>query len=152
MSSDRFVTELVPDERVRRCLLGTGCTATLAGGVLIIGMPLIPAFKVALAILWLLSGIVEVRAMIRGMSRLRRIRVRPEGLVEGVAPDGRVEPVVLLPGSMVLARVAWLRIGFGDGCRYGELVTGNARRSDEWRLFQLIWRQRSSIFGRPEGS
>jgi hypothetical protein len=51
-----------------------------------------------------------------------------------------------------MSRVAWLRLEFDDGLRYGELLTGNPRRDEQWRRLQLIWRQPAAAFGGPEGS
>jgi hypothetical protein len=123
----------------------------LAGGLLITVMPLALTVRILFAALWLGSGLLELRSMALGMARLEAIRIAPDGRVCGLS-EGGIEPLELLPGSVVLARVAWLRIRFADGLRYGELLTGNPRRCRNWRCLQLVWRQRSSVFGRPEGS
>ncbi len=151
MSSARFEAELDPDKRVRRALACFACAATLAGALLIAIMPLALPVRVLFGGLWLASGSLELRAMMLGTARLERIRISADGRVYGLF-EGGVEPLELLPGSVVLARVAWLRIRFADGLRYGELLTGNPRRCRDWRCLQLAWRQRSSVFGRPEGS
>lgn len=151
MSSARFEAELIPDKRVRRALACFACAATLAGGLLIAIMPLALPVRVLFGALWLASGTLELRAMVLGMARLDGIRISADGQACGLSGGG-VEPLELLPGSVVLARVAWLRIRFADGLRYGELLMGNPRRCRDWRCLQLAWRQQPFVFGRPEGS
>ena len=46
----------------------------------------------------------------------------------------------LLSGSLVLPGVAWLRISVGTGPAYGELLTGNPRKNEDWRRLLVIWR------------
>ena len=48
--------------------------------------------------------------------------------------------VTVLPGSIVLPELAWLRIRAENGDTWGELVAGNHRQSKEWRRFQVIFR------------
>jgi len=46
----------------------------------------------------------------------------------------------VLPGSIVLADIAWLRIRAENGQIWGELVAADPRESEEWRRFQVIFR------------
>ncbi len=151
MSSARFEAELIPDERLRRALAGFAWAAMLTGGLLIALLPVVLPVRLVLAASWFTAGLLEVRAMALGMARVERIRITFDGRVSGLA-EGAVEPLQVLPGSVVLARLAWLRIRFADGLSYGELLAGDPRTSPAWRRLQLVWRQRSSVFGRPEGS
>jgi hypothetical protein len=112
-------------------------------------MPLLPHFKLAFACLWVCSGLLEIGGQLKGTARVCRICMDSDGGLRSRSRDGGSEPLQLLSGSVVLARVAWLRVRFGDGLKYGELLTGNARTSRDWHCLQLIWRQRASIFGRP---
>ncbi|MEX2122528.1 MAG: hypothetical protein WD795_01455 [Woeseia sp.] len=152
MSSAGFETELAPRRPLRRFVVALSAGATLAGAFLILDLPLLPGPKAAFAALWLCAGLLEFRAQCRGMCRISRIRVDSEGRLRGQTPEGEVEPLQLLTGSVVLRRVAWLRLRFADGAEYGELLTGNARLDEQWRRLQLIWRQRASVFGGPRGS
>jgi hypothetical protein len=152
VSSPGFAADLVPTSLLRRLLLAASAGATLTGTVLILGLPLLPVFKGAFVGLWLCSGFCELRMQLRGTSRVCRIRIDPDGRLQGRSPAGGTEPLQLLSGSFVLARVAWLRLQFLDGVRYGELLTGNAQARRDWHRLQLIWRQRASIFGRPRVS
>lgn len=148
MSSARFETVLTPRKLLRRLLLFSGCSATLVGAMLIFSLPLVPELKALFCTLWLLSGLLEMKALRFGMSRIDRIRIRADGAVDGFDLEGAEYPLRLLPGSIVLDRIAWLRLGFANGRSYGELLTGNAGESEHWRRLQLIWRHQASVFGR----
>ena len=68
------------------------------------------------------------------------LRVAAGGLVERQSPDGSWQPARLCAGSVVLARIAWLRID-GPGLRpYAELVGARSQPSEDWRRLQVIWR------------
>jgi hypothetical protein len=122
------------------------------GTLLVLGLPLRPGLKVALAGLWLARCLFELRSQLRGGSRIDRIRICATGALEGLTRHGAVESLTLLSGSMVLSRVAWFRLEFEDGLRYGVFLAGNPRRDEHWRRLQLIWRQRVAAFGGPGGS
>jgi hypothetical protein len=152
VSSAGFETILVPAIRLRRAVLAFAAAAALGGVVLIVSLPLRPAFKALVALLWVARSLLETASQVRGMGRIERIRISAGGSVEALSRSGKANPLTLLSGSVVLSRIAWLRLSFGDGLRYGELLTGNPRRDDEWRRLQLIWRQQAAAFGGPEGS
>ena len=152
MSSAGFEAGLVPMRTCRRFLVLLSAGATLAGVLLILDMPLLPGPKGLFAALWLGAGLAEARAQCRGMRRISRFRISADGSLEGQAPDGGIEALQLMSGSVVLARMAWLRVRFSDGTAYGELLTGDGRVNDDWHRLQLVWRQRASAFGGPRGS
>jgi hypothetical protein len=80
------------------------------------------------------------------------MRLDADGNIAGIGPDGRVEPLTLLSGSIVLKRLAWLRVQFTDGSEYGELLRGDPATDLEWHRLQLLWRHRRTAFGHQEGS
>lgn len=126
--------------------------STLLGAVLIAGLPVLPGLKLLVAGLWLVQSLLEIAGQLRGMSRIDRIRMTSAGSIEGLSGNGTKEPLTLLSGSVVLSSVAWLRLEFGDGLQYGELLAGNSRLDEQWRRLQLIWRQQPAVFGRPQRS
>jgi hypothetical protein len=152
LSSRGFEVELVPASRLRRALLAISGGAGLSGTLLVLGLPLRPELVLVLVFLWLVRCLFEIRLQARGASRIDRIRIYPTGSIEGLSRTGTVESLSLLSGSVVVSRVAWLRLGFEDGLQYGELLTGNPCRDEQWRRLQLIWRQHAAAFGGPEGS
>lgn len=152
MSSRGFEVVLLPASRLRRALLAISGVAGLSGTLLALGLPLRPELNVVLVCLWLVRCLLEIRSQAKAASRIDRIRIYPTGSLEGLSRTGTVESLTLLSGSVVMSRVAWLRLEFDDGLRYGELLTGNPRRDEQWRRLQLIWRQPAAAFGGPEGS
>lgn len=149
MSSSAYEAELVPDDRLRAGLIACACGAILAGLLLVLMLPVMPAFKAALSACWLLAGIVELAALRRSMSRIYRIRIRADGRVLAVGRSGNLQALLLLPGSVVVDRFAWLRLRFDDGLCSGELVTGDGAENEQWRRLLVIWRQRRRFGGIP---
>ncbi len=152
MSSSRFETVLTPEPRLRQCVLLCGALAMMTGAVLILLMPLAPVWRIVLAAAWVGESLRELRGLARGAARLRCIRLDAEGNISGVGPDGRLEALTLLSGSIVLSRLGWLWLRFSDGSRYGELLRGDPARDLEWQRLQLIWRHSRTAFGRQDGS
>ena len=124
----------------------------MTGSVLILLMPLAPVWRIVLAAAWVGESLRELRGLARGAARLRCIRLDAEGNISGVGPDGRLEALTLLSGSIVLSRLGWLWLQFSDGSRYGELLRGDPARDLEWQRLQLIWRHSRTAFGRQDGS
>ena len=151
VSSTRFETELGPQRHLRNSLLLCSASATLAGVLLIATLPLLPQIEALFGLLWLWRGALEFRHQRCGMRRLERIRLNP-GSLQALAGSGEPQALELLPGSVVLSRIAWLRLRFEDGLEYGELLSGDARSEEDWRRLQLIWRQQGPVFGRSRGS
>lgn len=150
-SSARYEAELIPARRLRLLLLASTGGATLAGTALILSLPVVPLLKSVLGLLWIACGIIELASFRRGMSRIDRICMASDGSIRGYDPGGAGRPLRLLPGSVVLERVAWLRLAFGDGLTYGELLAGSAAESEAWRRLQVIWRH-PPAFGRSRRS
>ena len=150
MSSSGFEAVLEPVAALRRGLLAFSASATLVGVALIVNMPLRPSLKVLFALLWLWRGLLEMASLVRGMTRTRRLCISSTGAAEAVSPGGETRSLEVLAGSVVLSRVAWLRLRFDDGLPYGELLCTAYRRNDDWRRLMLIWRQQA--FGGPRGS
>jgi hypothetical protein len=152
MSLARFETVLTPEPQLRRCLLLFAWLALLSGLLLILLMPLAPLWRLLLAAAWASESVRELRALSRGAARLQHLRLDADGDIEGLGPAGSVEVLSLLPGSIVLSRIGWLRVRFPDGNRHAELLRGDPARDLEWQRLQLIWRHRRMAFGRQDGS
>ena len=151
-SSARFETVLKPETKLRICVLLWGCLAATAGTVIILFLPLAWFLRMLLAALFIGESCRELRGLVRGAARLQRLRLDAGGEVTGVGPDGREEAVILLSGSIVLSRLAWLRVRFADGSEHGELFRGNPDEDPEWQRLQLIWRHRRTPIGSHYGS
>lgn len=93
-----------------------------------------------LAAIWLTFLSVELRATCRAYAECRNYRLNSDGGIEIRRTDGRPIAAVYLAGSVILPRLAWLRVRATDGACWGELIVGNPRKNKEWRRFQVICR------------
>ena len=123
-----------------------GCAALLIGLVLLIRLPLPVPIRLALSTFWLVGGIRELGSQSRGAHRVKAIHL---GVGEAMTIDrqGRQEPVEIMSGSIVLPRLAWLRLKFPDGLICGELLRGNPTACKHWRHLQILWRLGPGSFG-----
>ncbi len=150
-SSGQFGTALTPDATLRQCVLFCGYAA-VAGIPILLAMPLSWLLKVPLALAWLFECRRELLNFRQGTARLHELRLDAAGKVTVIGPDGSIGPATLLSGSMVLQRLAWLRVRFADGRKHGELFRPRSRLDADWHRLQLLWRHRRGAFGRQEGS
>lgn len=101
----------------------------------------IPALpRLLLAVFWINAGMSELYRLSRCYQQYSRIRIDSDGALAVLAPSGQWRDAALGNGSVVLGRLAWLRIRLRDGHRCGELLAGNRRQDESWRRFQVIWR------------
>jgi len=124
--------------------------AAIAGFALILHLPLSGGFRALFAVWWIVRSAREIQLWSRAGTRVARIRFRQTGDVRVTDRDGLASPVELLSGTLVTRRMAWIRIRFSDGRKYGELLCGNAVIDRQWHRFQLIWQQTQQIIGRAE--
>lgn len=126
--------------------MSAACAATLSGFVLIIRLPVAAWIRLGLAIVWIASQVWQIGKLSRGAARVRAIRLGPD-FASVVDRRGREEPVQIMSGSVVLPRLAWLRLRLSDGSHYGELLRSNPARDRHWRYLQILWRQAPAAFG-----
>lgn len=140
MSSHTYSTELQPDPRLRRIVLVYGIIATAIGLVLLVTLPIAPSWRALAAVAWLLVNVRNLLVIANGYKCYQRIRIEHNGSVTLQAADGCWFPATLIPGSVVLSRVAWLRFRAEDGRKFAELVCEKNARNKGWRRLQVIWR------------
>ena len=114
------------------------------GLIVIAAMSTPPPVRALLAAAWLVLASRQLRALLRHNAMVRRIRVYADGSAEIADACGAWHPAKLRSGSVVLDRLAWLRLDAGDAPQAGELLAGNSRKSKEWRRLQMIWRHLGS--------
>lgn len=151
-SSREFATSLKPEATLRRNVLLCGCVTAVTGTLIILAMPLSLIPRLLLALAWLGESLRELIGLWCGAARLGELRLDADGNLSGVRRDGTVEPLELLYGSVVLGRVAWLRLRFRDGLKHGELLRRTECGDLEWQRLELIWRHRRGAFGPQGGS
>jgi hypothetical protein len=140
MSLNAYSAILTPDPWLRIIVLTSGRLLCAAGVVMILTLDVGPALRGAGALGWLGLGYFELRRTIRGYSYCVAIRVRCGGQIEVQNADHEWVPGVLQSGSLVLRKIAWLRVRSGGGPPCSELLRGDARTSHDWRRLQVIWR------------
>ncbi|MFQ5982281.1 MAG: hypothetical protein ACE5KS_02790 [Woeseiaceae bacterium] len=148
MPSTRFVAELAPDPVLRRLVIFAACAALAAGIALIIRLPVSPWIRAGLCVVWIASQLFEIRRLARGARRVKLIRLDLSGATV-VNRHDREEPARIMSGSVVLRRVAWLRLKLADGQKCGELLLANPANHQQWRHLQVLWRFAAGSFGGP---
>jgi len=146
--SREFATEIDPDEWVRRGVLGFSVIAIVTGAATICLMPIGAPLRAALLLAWLWYGRHDIRRQLIGYRRVSRLHIDALGMVRATDPAGNPVILELESGSLVLQRMAWLRLRFPDGEIYGELLIGDPTRCARWHALQLIWEQQRHAFGR----
>ena len=150
--SSEFATELECQPWARACVLLTAMLMALTGVTFTITMPVAIWLRAALAALWFCYCWREFGRQLGGYARLNRLCLSAAGEAWAIGPSGVLHSLELASGSMVLSRVAWLRLRFADGSHYGELLTGHPLHCERWHGLQLIWEQRRDAFGRTRRS
>jgi hypothetical protein len=125
---------------LRRIVLWSGVLLGIVGVVLVFSTRLPAAWLIAASAAWLLVSGWELRRICLGYARCHRLRLSAGGEMWRLDADGNWRPARLLPGSVLLRRVGWIRWDDGRGRQYAELLRGRSRESDDWRRLQVIWR------------
>lgn len=140
MSSSTYSADLHPDPALRRIVLLSGAAFCAVGVSVTLAMPLHPAVLIVGSAGWLALCAWELIKMCRGHALCRRLRMSVGGELLLLDPLGIWHTARLLPGSVLLRRVGWIRLETGIGRRCAEPVRGSCRESDDWRRLQVIWR------------
>jgi hypothetical protein len=131
-------------------MLVLGCAAVLhaAGTLILIGLHMTPFGKVLLLAAWLWLSVGDWRRQLGAYRLVSRIRISSDGAIEGIAADGRRQPLRLRGGSFVLPQFAWLSLESPRHLRYAELLLARNCPAADWHWLQLVGRQQGRRFGR----
>ncbi len=140
MSSNAYFAELHPEPRLRVIVLLSGLIACLAGLLLALSLPLDTLYRAVIVCGWVVLCGREMAQTWRGYASSGTLRISSDARIEVRLVGGEWRTASLLPGSLVLPGIAWLRISVGAGPAYGELLTGNPRKNKDWRRLLVIWR------------
>jgi hypothetical protein len=121
-------------------LIVAAVLALLTGCAILLHLRVFAPLRALLVIAWVCLSVRELAAWTTTASRVRTLGIDGNGQVYGCDRNGRRFDLRLLAGSVVGARVAWLRLGFEDGRHYGELLRGDCDDPD-WRRLQVFWAQ-----------
>ena len=139
MSSSTYSAAIAADDRLRGLVMLVGLACALLGAAMIAWLPTSVTSRALGSIGWFFWSGRELLTYWRVYGRWSGLRVAADGTID-VQGGGRHVAARVLPGSVVLANVAWLRIQADNGDQWGELMAGNHRESEEWRRFQVIFR------------
>lgn len=140
MSSEIFSADLHPDAGLRRLLACWSLLALLGGTAILLCLPVPPALRTLAAAGWAFCMILGYVGRRSRQQQLQRIRVYADGTAQLLSPDGAWSYVAVRGDSVVLNRLAWLRLEYADGHRHAELLRGDSRESEDWRRFHVIWK------------
>lgn len=130
---------------LRRLVLGVAAGLALVGLVLIAMLPVGAALRAGTALLWCIAVLRELAVLHRAWQHCRAIRFAADGGVAVLGTDGEWRTGELVPGSILLPRVGWIRLRAASGPRFAELLRGERRSDFDWRRLHVIWRH----FGDP---
>ena len=139
MSSSTYSAEIRPHKRLRRIVLLSGLIMSLIGVIVIVLLPISAAGRTIAAAGWFFWSGRELLTYWKVYGRWIGYSLSAEGEAQ-VFGRGEKCTAKVLPGSIVLAEVAWLRLQAENGDKWGELLAGDHRESEEWRRFQVIFR------------
>ena len=114
--------------------------ANACGLLVIISLPIGDFLCAAASLIWLLFGSAEMLLISSVHNRFGRILLRCDGSVQLHDRSGQWQAATIQSGTVVLPRLAWLRLKTANGRRYRELVCGKSSESEQWRRLQVIWR------------
>ncbi len=140
MPSTPYSSELKADRTLRRAVVVAGAATAVIGLAIISAMDLARCWRLAAALAWCVASAHELFVITSGYKRFRGLRIYETGDIELLGADGRWCAAKALSGSVVLQRIAWLRLAPEKGRAYAEIVRGNSAEDEAWRRFQVIWR------------
>jgi hypothetical protein len=140
VSSNSYSASLTPDPWLRLVVAVSGRLLIAAGLALILVLAIDVMLRAAGCIVWVLVGRWELRQLEQGFDACKGIRIDSSGDAMILNSDENWVPARLLTGSVLLRRLAWIRLQDQSGRIFLELISGDARQSQNWRRLQVIWR------------
>jgi hypothetical protein len=120
--------------------MSSGFALMLVGLVIVAGLPLPAAWRGLVMVAWCAVCGRELSHLASAYRQYRAVRIFSDGSTELCGAGTAVTSAQLLPGSIVLPGLAWLRLRLENGRTSGELLRGNIREDEAWRRLQVIWR------------
>ena len=114
-----------------------GAAAYLAGLWLIAGLDLPLVWRLALAGCWCADAAFTLSRLCCAACSIELVRIGP-GRITVLGPSGLSEDAWLLTGSMVMRKLAWLRLASAGGKRSQALFLACWTDPGEWHRLQLV--------------
>ena len=145
MSSNAYSTCLYADRVLRRWVLASGILLSVIGALLIVTLPVATAIRLLLLITWLAWHGRETRMLLLAYGCYRGIELNEHGELALLDRHGQRHAGRLLPGSLVLRRIAWIRVRDARGRVFAEPLRGRCGETRAWRRLQVIWRHVGAV-------
>ena len=147
MSSPVFAIRIHADPRLRQLVQLTGLLFCAAGCAAIGCMDLSWSWRTVCIAAWIGDCGRTLYRHQRAARRVAVIRIDAEGGISGRAADGTAVRLRLMTGSVVLSKIAWLRLRLDDGSEFAQLLAARRIQIEAWHGLQLIWQQCRESFG-----
>ncbi len=139
-SSAPYSATLRADPLGRRVVVGSGTLFGVSGLVVVAVLPIGIGWVVLVAVAWSAFCATELLILVRAYRACVAVTLHADGSVEIERTDGVHGSGRLLPGSVVLRRWAWLRIGLPAAPAWAEPLGSRRQDREQWRRFQVICR------------
>lgn len=140
MSSTGYFAEFKPDPHLRRLVAASGVLLGIAGILVILLLPTDLWMRLAACVVWVVTSAREHRQLQRGWADCRALRFTANGELTVLGADQTWRAARRETGSVLLRKFGWIRLRDHRGVVFGELLSGDARASPDWRRLQVIWR------------
>lgn len=140
MSSNVFSAELPLEPALQRIVIVSGASMGLCGQLMVWLMPIAAQWRLLACVACLAVVAFELYRMAQAWRCYSCARLNHDGTAELRNADGHWQPAELLPGCLLLRRIAWMRLRTRDGASVTALFRGHCRHTADWRRLQVIWR------------
>lgn len=145
LSSTTYSANLTPESWLRIIVLSIGRILFAVGTLLLLILDQHPLARGFACVAWLSFGRFRLLQLCSGFDACIAVRVFPEGTASVLTSDAEWVSARMLPGSLILRKLAWLRLRTDNGQVHQELLRGDARKDLEWRRLQVIWRHFGAV-------
>lgn len=135
-----YSATLRAEPKLRRLVLASGVAFAITGIAVAMALPGGIGVAASAAAAWSLWASAELGLAWRCYRSSRAFTLSPNGGLEVELADGSRQVGRLAPGSVRLARRAWLRICLPGRRPWGEPLSQVGQDREQWRRFQVICR------------
>lgn len=143
-SSVEYWTELTPDPASLTLFLVVALVTAVTGTSLLLSSGLATGWLASVVCAWLLFCGHGVWRHVQARIQINSVRILAGGAVCIALRRGDWLQGRLQPGTLALPSVAWLRLRTDDRRSMNLLFLASQQNANQWRRFQVIYRQTGS--------
>lgn len=140
MSSSVYVAEISSSKALRRVVLASSAILAMLGFLCLQLLPIEPAWRLSAGAIWLAVSAVEIRKFRQLHITFSHMCFHADGKVQLLAHGTPGQQASILPGSVLLGGVGWIRLRSGSTASFAELVSAKSQKNKQWRRLRVIWR------------